>query len=113
MLGLAVSKICFNCSALLLDMLMLIYGTELASGHRESGKYFLLRVVNISLITDLWWLARSQANICKSCSSIPALCLDLSLSLLRSKACETSEFCVLLPDASCGSDLLLVANRFL
>lgn len=52
---------------------MLIYGTELASGHGESGKYFLLRVVNISLITDLWWLARSQATHLQKLLSYPSI----------------------------------------
>lgn len=111
-LGLPVSKVYFNYNALMVEMLMFNIWSRI--GFRPWGKWKIFsstHVVNIFLITDLWWLARSQAHICKSSSSIPAVCLNLSLSLVRNKACETLEFCVLLPDASHGSHLLLVSNR--
>lgn len=37
---------------------------------------------------------------------------NLSLSLLGNNACGTLEFCLLLLDASLGSDLLLLADGF-
>lgn len=62
-LGLPVSKVYFNYNALMVEMLMFNIWSRI--GFRPWGKWKIFsstHVVNIFLITDLWWLARSQGT---------------------------------------------------